>query len=29
MRLEDQLVVDGAAFDDSISCNDLWDRVDP
>ena len=29
MRLEDQLVVDGTAFYDSISFNDLWDRVDP
>lgn len=29
MRLADGLVVDGTAFYDSISFNDLWNRVEP
>jgi ketosteroid isomerase-like protein len=29
MRLRDDLVVDGTAFYDSISFNDLWTRVPP
>ena len=29
MRLRDRLVVDGTAFYDSISFNDLWTRVQP
>lgn len=29
MRLANQLVVDGTAFFDSISFDDLWDRVRP
>jgi uncharacterized protein len=29
MRMRDGLVVDGTAFYDSISFNDLWSRVQP
>jgi ketosteroid isomerase-like protein len=29
MKLADGLVIDGTAFYDSISFNDLWDRVQP
>jgi uncharacterized protein len=29
MRMRDGLVVDGTAFYDSISSNDLWSRVEP
>jgi hypothetical protein len=29
MRMRDGLVIDGTAFYDSISFNDLWTRVAP
>ena len=29
MKLADGLVVDGTAFFDSISFNDLWSRIQP
>jgi ketosteroid isomerase-like protein len=29
MRLQDGKIIDGTAFYDSISCNDLWTRVMP
>jgi uncharacterized protein len=29
MRMRDGLVVDGTAFYDSVSFNDLWSRVQP
>ncbi len=29
MRMRDGLVIDGTAFYDSISFNDLWSRIQP
>jgi hypothetical protein len=29
MKLADGLIIDGTAFYDSISFNDLWNRVQP